>query len=428
MMFVGLFVLRSRTGVSLFSTEELEDTLSGPTRFNSIRKLSLFVTFLAIFNFLVVAVCAYNGFHYSESVAFCAELCHGVMAPERTAYRSSPHSRVECVNCHIGEGATWFVRSKVSGMRQLAAVALDTFSRPIETPIHGLRPARETCEECHRPELFHGERLRVKDSFLDDETNTHVRTVLLMKVGSGDHEDREPEGSHWHVSSRKRIVYAHTDRKRREITEVRLIEGDGRETVFASDAPQAPDTGETVHAGTREMDCLDCHNRPTHVYSTADEALDRRLLHGQIPRELPWVKRQAMEVITGDYETQESGVAEIASRLRTWYADNYPEIVERDPDLVERAIGGVSRAYAENVFPDMKVGFGTYERVMGHVDDGGCFRCHDETHQTADGRVISQDCELCHRVLAVEEPVVDGTLPGLSASAVAQIVETSRSE
>jgi hypothetical protein len=415
MMFLGLFILRNRKGKTLFSSEEFRSFFAEPEQFSNIRKLALVVTCLALFNFVVVMSSAYNGFQYSESVQFCAELCHVVMAPEHTAYRGSPHSRIECVECHIGDGASWFVKSKLSGVRQLFAVALDTYSRPIQTPLHGLRPAHETCEECHRPELIHGDRLRVKNRFLADEENSQVRTVLLMRVGAGDFHGQKGHGSHWHVSDRKQVLYKYADRKRLKITEVRLTDDDGKGPVYRADRP-VDAAAQAGNGGERVMDCLDCHNRPTHVYSSPEDALDLRLLSGEIPRTIPYIKKQAMELISEDYASQAAGIDAISTRLRAWYSENYPEFTDREPELLEQAIRGVTRAYTENVFPHMKVGFGTYEKHLGHADGKGCFRCHDEAHVTSDGRTISQECDLCHRILTEEQPVNAAAFAGDEAA------------
>jgi hypothetical protein len=407
MVFLGLYVLRSKNSAPLFFSDEFIEHLLEPERFGGLHKIILFVTFLTIVNLAVISVSAYNGFRYSESVDFCARLCHGVMAPEYTAYQNSPHSRVECVECHIGSGATWFMRSKLSGVKQLAAVVWDTYSKPIGTPIHGLRPARETCEECHRPELLHGERLKVIDKFHEDEGNTHVQTVMLMKVGSGDYRGLKAQGSHWHVASSKSIEYEHADRERVNITRVRITGGGAVEQIYTHDGKGSAGTGTAEGGDVRQMDCLDCHNRPTHVYLGPSEALDHKLLTGEIPSELPYIKRQAMRVIKEDYPSQNDAIASISKQLKTWYIDNYPEIAEKKPVMIEKAIDGVSRAYTENVFPEMNIGYGTYEINIGHRNDRGCFRCHNDTHQTADGRVIPQDCDLCHIIISEEEPVGD---------------------
>ena len=56
-----------------------------------------------------------------------------------------------------------------------------------------------------------------------------------------------------------------------------------------------------------------------------------------------------------------------------------------------------------NVFPEMKVTWGTYPNDLGHTEFAGCFRCHDGSHSTKDGRSITQDCNACHNLLAVDE-------------------------
>ena len=97
----------------------------------------------------ISAIGSYEAFHYTESVEFCGETCHNVMQPQFVAYQNSPHARVKCVECHVGEGVNWYMRSKLSGLRQVYNVTLGEYPKPIPTPIENLRPARETCEKCH---------------------------------------------------------------------------------------------------------------------------------------------------------------------------------------------------------------------------------------------------------------------------------------
>ncbi|NDY42224.1 cytochrome C [Dissulfurirhabdus thermomarina] len=403
MVFVGLFFFRGREAVGLFTYEYLKEQFTDATKFTKVQKIIFLSVFLTILNILIVTLLSYSGYHYSESVAFCGQFCHTVMNPEYTAYQNSPHSRVKCVDCHIGEGAKWFVKAKLSGVRQLFAVAFNTYSRPIETPVHGLRPARETCEECHRPEFFHGDRLYIKDKFLEDEHNTHVRTVLLLKVGSGGYRGMRAQGIHWHVAPENRIVYRHADYQREAIYEVRLTKPDGTQIVFRD--PDAPETANaSSEGGERVMDCIDCHNRPTHVFLPPGEALDQKLVTGEIPASLPYIKREALKVITADYPSTEEAKNQIATRLRAWYKANYPDLVERNAPLLEQAIRGVQHAYTENVFPEMRIGWNTYKNFLGHRDDSGCFRCHNETLATDAGETISMDCQTCHVILAEDEP------------------------
>ncbi|BCR06940.1 c-type cytochrome [Desulfuromonas versatilis] len=403
LVFLGLFFFKGREEVRLFTLEYLRDYFNDPSKFSKMRKLVFFAVFLSCINLFVMGLLAYRGYHYMESVGFCGQFCHTVMNPEHTAYSNSPHSRVACVECHIGAGATWFVKSKISGARQLFAVALDTYPRPIQVPVHGLRPARETCEECHRPEKFHGEKLVVRDKFREDEANTHVQTVLLMKIGSAGDRAKSSHGIHWHVAPENRITYKASDHSRMVIPEVTLHKQDGTQVVFRSDDADdlLAEAGE--HGEVREMDCIDCHNRPTHIYLPADVAVDNKILSGEIAQELPFIKKMAMEVVTREYASQEEAKSAIATDLNNYYQKNYPDLVQQKQAVLERSIAAVQAAYAENVFPEMNIKWGTYTNHIGHMEDGGCFRCHDESHESPGGEVVSQDCDTCHTILAEEE-------------------------
>jgi hypothetical protein len=404
LVFLGLFFFKGKKEVGIFTYDYLKEQFTVPDKFVRVRKFIMLATGLTLLNIFIVLLISYTGYHYTESVAFCGQFCHTVMAPEYTAYQNSPHSRVKCVECHIGSGAQWFAKSKISGVRQLFAVALGTYSRPIETPVHGLRPARETCEECHRPELFHGEKLYVKDKYLADEKNTHVQTVLLMKVGHGGYRGQQAHGIHWHVAPENKITYTHTDRSRQQISEVVLEKRDGTKIVFASDKAAEPVPEGKQEGGVRVMDCVDCHNRPTHIYLTADEALDLKMLGGRIPTALPFIKQQALEVVNKEYASTEEAKNAIATQLRAWYQGKYPALYKNNILMIEQAIAGVQQAYEENVFPSMKIGWDTYPNFLGHKNESGCFRCHDDGHTTKAGGTISMDCETCHIILAEDEP------------------------
>jgi len=404
LIFAGLFFFKGKEGVGYFTYEYLKEQFSAPERFIRVRKLIVICTALSVINIAIIVLISYEGYHFMESEDFCGGICHTAMAPEHTAYLNSPHSSVRCVECHIGPGAQWFIKSKISGARQLVAVALGNFSRPIATPIHGLRPARETCEECHRPELFHGEKLYIKDKYLPDEQNTNVQTVLLMKVGSGGYRGSKANGIHWHVAPENKITYKHQDKGRLEISEVTLAKPNGTMVDFkAPGADEAEEAKETGHQ-ERIMDCLDCHNRPTHIYLSPNEALDLKLNHGDIPLELPYIKKQGLAVISKDYKSSEEAKNNIATELRAWYLQNYPDVVKNNMELLDKAIAGVQAAYAENVFPEMNINWNTYTNFLGHKNDSGCFRCHDESHETSSGETISQDCDKCHIILAEDEP------------------------
>jgi hypothetical protein len=406
MIFVGSFFFRGKREVHLFTLEYLRHYFMEPEMFGRLRRNVFLIVLLTSINFTVFSLFLYRAYHYMESTSFCGQFCHKVMSPEFTAYQNGPHSRVNCVECHIGSGADWFVKSKISGARQLLAVVADTYPRPIATPVHGLRPARDTCERCHRPELFHGDKLVVKNRFLDDEKSTPAHDVFLMKIGSAGDRAQSSHGIHWHVAPENKITYRSTDHSRMVIPEVRLTTKDGKEVVFRTSDAEKQLSGAGEKSENREMDCIDCHNRPSHVYLSADDALDRKLLEGAIPRELPFIKRQALAAVAVKYPSKEAAMAGIAETLTKWYQQNQGDLVKAKPELLTKAITGVQTAYAQNVFPEMNIGWGTYVTQIGHGADFniGCFRCHDDQHRSADGQTISADCNTCHTMLAMEEP------------------------
>jgi nitrate/TMAO reductase-like tetraheme cytochrome c subunit len=349
-------------------------------------------------NILIVSVAAYSGIEYMDSPEFCGQLCHEVMEPEWAGYQEGPHSRVVCVQCHIGPGAPWFVKSKLSGLRQVYAVTFNTHSRPIPSPVTDLRPARDTCEQCHWPEKFHGDKIRVVRTYADDEVNTESVTTLRMHIGGVNRIDKTATGIHWHVSQNNRIEYIALDEKRQNIPWVRLTDAKGNETVFVAEGvTQAQlDKGER-----RTLDCIDCHNRPSHTFAySAERAVDDAISAGGFDSKLPFIRREAVKVLKASYGTKEAAMAGIRDGLSRFYRDSYPQA---QAEAVTRAVSTAQRLYERNVFPTMKVSWGSYANNVGHSDPGpspfpGCYRCHDENHKAKDGRAISQDCSQCHTI------------------------------
>jgi nitrate/TMAO reductase-like tetraheme cytochrome c subunit len=372
----------------------------------ALRSGATLFTLATLVNVAIVGTGTYRAIHYMDSVEFCGTACHKVMAPEYTAYLDSPHSRVACVQCHIGPGAPWFVKSKLSGARQVAAVSLETFSRPIPSPVHELRPARETCEQCHWPRKFHGDKLVVKTKFADDEANTRTTTVLMLRIGG--HGANGRVGIHGrHLDDTERIQYVSTDR-RQNISRVTYVDDDGRTVEYVADAAAAapglkPAADAAVPVEHRRMDCMDCHNRPTHAFPLPERAVDQALVEGRISPELPFVKKKAVELLRVAYPDRDTAARAIETGLPAFYAEKYPEVLARKRAQVTRAASEVRAIYLRNVFPGMKVAWGTYPNNIGHEDFPGCFRCHDDSHKSADGRTITQDCTACHAILAMDE-------------------------
>jgi formate-dependent nitrite reductase cytochrome c552 subunit len=347
-------------------------------------------------NVALLGTASYKGVKYMDSTQFCGATCHTVMAPEYSAYANSPHSRIACVECHIGPGAPWFVRSKLSGVRQVFAVALATYSRPVPSPVKHLRPARETCEECHWPQKFHGDKFLVRSKYGDDQVSTPAVSVMVLKVGGSNASGQS--GIHGrHLDPRVRIRYTAVDAKRQVIPKVTVIEEGGKSVDYvSSELPSAP---EDLAAGeTREMDCLDCHNRPSHAFELPERAVDQAIAEGVLSRELPFAKKKAVELLRGD-PPRGNGAQRIAEVFSEYYRKEHPETYKRHRQQVEAGARHVAAIYSRNVFPEMKVSWGTYPNNIGHEDFLGCFRCHDDSHKAPDGRTITQDCFACHTLL-----------------------------
>ncbi len=365
-----------------------------------IRNAVVLVAIMTVVNVAILSAATYQGVEYMDSNQFCGVTCHKVMAPEYAAFKESSHSRVGCVECHIGPGADWFVRSKLSGTRQLFAVAFETYSRPIPSPVKHLRPARETCEHCHWPQKFHGDKFVVRTRYSSDEANTPLTTVLVLKIGG--RGGSEGVGIHGrHLDETRPISYVSTDDRRQVIPRV-TQGGEGGPVEYVSSEIKA--TPEEIAKGEhRVMDCMDCHNRPSHTFELPERALDEAMAAGRISPALPFVKKKSVELLRAEYADQEMALRRINEGLAEFYRSTYPDVYRKDRSQVEAAAQQVGAIYARNVFPSMKVGWGTYPNNIGHEDFVGCFRCHDETHQASDGRTISQSCDACHTILAQDE-------------------------
>lgn len=352
------------------------------------------VTFgVATFAFLLLsALGSYHTYHFTESVQFCGQMCHVVMKPELITYQHGSHARVACTECHIGRGATWFVRSKLSGTYQLYATAFNKYPRPVPTPIKNLRPAQETCEQCHWPQKFVGNLERTYRYFLGDETNTPFSLSLLMKVGGADPTHGPEGGIHWHMNVNNTVEYYPTDETRQKIPWVRVRSRQGVVTEYRTkDFTNAVD-----ETAVRKMDCMDCHNRPAHKYQTPNDAVNLAMGLGRIDRSLPWIKTNAVFALTRNYNTEKEAVEGIA----TFLAGRYPNL-SNDP-RVRQAISTAQDIYTNNFFPEMKAKWSVYPDNIGHKDWPGCFRCHDGKHLSTDGKkkVKASDCNTCHTILA----------------------------
>lgn len=411
---VGAWVERRRRGRGEARTVAVE--VGGPA---FVRKAML-VGFLAVIALLLFGSFSYEAYHYTESTEFCMKVCHEVMEPEGVAYERSPHANVACVKCHIGPGADWFVKAKLSGLRQVVAVVTDDFRRPIPTPVHNLRPARDTCEQCHWPEHFHGSSLLVREHTEPDAENTPSVTAVVLKVGGQSKPGLPATGVHWHVDPANEVRYRAVDEKREKIVEVVQSTPEGEVRYLSDDAEEFGDEGEW-----RVMDCIDCHNRPTHIYELPYRALDDAFLAGRLSRDVPWLRAEAEQVLF-DTMPSDDTAADVAAALVAVYEEEHPEALPALRAVLDPTAAVLADILERNVFPAMKVEWGTYPNHIGHMDvygdyteTGGCFRCHDDLHEAEDGRTISQDCDACHTIVAERETDL-GDLPDFVAGVLQQ--------
>lgn len=366
-----------------------------------VRRALVTVGIATVINIAILGTASFKGVEYMDSNQFCGLTCHTVMQPEYAAFVDSPHSRVGCAQCHIGPGADWFVKSKLSGLRQVWAVTFDTFQRPVPSPVHALRPARETCEQCHWPQKFHGDKLLVRTRYAEDEANTPSTTVLLLKIGG--HGAQGTTGIHGrHLDDASRITYVATDDRRQDIARVIYRDDKGEQVEFVSSEIQATPE-QLAKAEVRQMDCVDCHNRPTHAFELPHRALDKALNEGRIARDLPFVKKVALEALKREYPDHATAAQQIPQALEAYYRANHGPVHAARKADIDAAARAVVAIYQRNVFPAMKVTWGTHPNHIGHEDFPGCFRCHAGNHTAKDGRMINADCTACHVILAQEE-------------------------
>ncbi len=348
---------------------------------------------------LLTALGSYRTYQFTDSVIFCGKTCHAIMTPEYTAYQESPHARVECVQCHIGPGASWFVKSKLSGAYQVYATLMDKYPRPIPTPIENLRPARETCEQCHWPRKFFGEVERDFPHYLPDEQNSPWTTRMLVKIGGGDPSFGLVGGIHWHMAIANKIEYVASDKERQVIPWVRLTDRNGKVTVYQStDHPLKPE--QIASAQPRVMDCMDCHNRPSHIYHSPVDSVNTAIRAGRIALNLPFIKEKAVKALVKTYPGTEDAFSGISTTLTKFYETKYPGLAKTDSQGVAATVAEVQSIYRHNFFPDMKVNWRVYPDNIGHMNFPGCYRCHDGNHVSAEGKTISHDCNACHIIIA----------------------------
>ncbi len=343
---------------------------------------------------MLLVVGVYQLVEFMDSTAFCGKLCHEVMYPEYTTYQASPHSSVTCSECHVGSGADYLVRSKLSGIPLIWTTITGSYDRPIPTPVDNLRPARETCEECHRPEMFFGDTVRVHTTFLQDEANTQKVDTRILRIGGG--ESAVAGDIHWHVAAK--VWYLALDKERQQIVWMGVEDASGNLVEYADPNKKTEVTQELIDKNKRLMDCIDCHNRATHIFHSPEELIDMALLQGQIDKGLPYIKREAMAALNGPSGSLDEAYNKV-EEIEGFYQTNYPGLSTSNQASISTAIEVLKEVARLTTFPEMNVNWQTYVNNISHVESLGCLRCHGKlvaVDGVQQGQTVNADCTLCH--------------------------------
>jgi hypothetical protein len=392
---IGILIEKKRLKKTLLKRELPKIDLNNPRHFRAITIFGIGTVVLVVFTIFG----GYKTYEFTESDEFCGTLCHKVMEPEYTAYKNSPHSRVGCVQCHIGSGAGWFVKSKISGVYQVYSVLLNKYSKPIQTPIENLRPAQETCEQCHWPKHFLSEKRVDYTYYLSDEQNTKSSISLLLKVGGGNSETGSTSGIHWHMNIANEVFYFAADKERQIIPWVKLKQPDGTITIFKN---KEFSDSLIKEKNIRKVDCIECHNRPSHIYNQPDKMVNLFISVGKIDESLPFIKSISVKSLEGNYHSNSEALREIKNSVESFYSFNYPEISKSKVEAINQSTKTIQKIYLRNYFPYMKVSWGNFPNNIGHTTSYGCFRCHDGKHISNTGKTISNNCNVCHIIIKQE--------------------------
>jgi hypothetical protein len=345
----------------------------------TLRRLALFFLTMTVVNIVIASQVTYRAVARMETDQFCGQSCH-VMKPQFTANKRTAHRNVGCVECHIVPGAAGFIAAKMNGTRQLIEVTLNDYPRPVPPGLQSthLASSAETCEKCHSRATDIGSPLQVISKFKDDQANTPIQTVLVMNVGAIHRA---------HLGPGVEIGYR-ADAKRQTISSVEYSNTTSHEMRTYTAAGASSSAGQEFL-----MECADCHNRQGHSFEQPEDAVDGAIAAGEIPVGLPFAHKTAVDALTNGNP----------AAFGAFYTQKYPDVAAKRAADIASVGKTLLSIYQRNVFPELGVKWGTYANNLGHADNGGCFRCHDENHATPQKKTITQDCSTCHNPLAVEE-------------------------
>ncbi len=358
------------------------------------REKLLFLIIAGSISIFLLIIGGYRLVEFSDTTAFCGRLCHNVMSPEYIVHQASPHSRVACAHCHVGSGASYLVKSKISGVPMIVGAVTGKVPRPIPVPVENLRPARDTCEQCHWPQKFSGDLVRVHTTFGTDEANTRKVDTRVLRVGGG--ESATAQGIHWHIATK--VWYLPMDESRQQVGWVGVQAADGALTEYVDPKLREEITPERIEKEKRLMDCVDCHNRATHVFQSPNELIDSYMAQDLIDKTLPYIKKKGLEALDPPNSSLAEAIAKVDA-IREFYRTSYAEMYVAKKAAVERSIEVLKEVARLTTFPEMNVSWNSYIDNAGHQGTPGCFRCHGKlvaTTGATKGSTIDAGCDSCH--------------------------------
>lgn len=343
---------------------------------------------------------------FTESNSFCGEVCHTVMTPEATVFEHSPHSQFDCVECHVGEGGDSYVRAKLNGLVQIYSAATNSFDRPIPTPVHNLRSSTDMCEGCHVRGRFIDYKAVTRHYFVSGEEVVPGDLQLLMKIGGANDGMGGGAGIHYHMLVAHEMEFVARDPQRQEIAWVRVTDADGEVKEYSLESNPLTDE-ERGSLEARKIECVDCHSRPTHQFPSPVRSVNAALRSGRISPDIPYIKQAAVTALDGDYATTAEAMEGIGARLRDFYDEEYPEVLEENGSDIEGSVEELKGIYRKTIFPEMKADWSAHPDNSGHLEWPGCFRCHNDDMVDGEGEPIFTDCNKCHVILSQGEGKIE---------------------
>lgn len=385
--------ITGQSGLELLESEFGKDGIKAAITGSHIFKT---VGLLSLLNVLFLILASTQTLQFMDEPKFCGTACHEVMNPEWQTYQVSAHASVNCVSCHVGEGTEALVESKLNGLWQMVSMTFDLYERPIPVPVHQLRPATETCENCHWPSKQFGDELIKKVNYTNEEFTQPLYTTLSMKIDSKN--NKKESGVHWHIEDGVNVNYTTLSSSREQIKTVVAEYPDGSIREFENTNVTLDDD----LMETRTMDCVDCHNRAAHIYRSPESIVDQLLMSGDLPSQLPFIKREALNALRTHARNKETGREQVVRYLSSYYRIKYPDFYYENSNQLSKAGELLAIEYDRYIHPNMNIEWDTYPSHLGHDGDSGCFRCHNQNMVDKSGEAISSDCTLCHDILAYD--------------------------